>query len=70
MFSYYDRDFDDYLQKEDLEQIEMNEHFEKLSASCILMDIMRFEDSAKDGKLSIEEFFEAFSKFLLSSCFK
>lgn len=43
-------------------QITSQEHLESLSNGCTLSSMIHYEDTDHDGKLSINEFYVAFSK--------
>ncbi len=62
MFSFYDRDLDFYLSPDEAREMEEKEHFERLSTSCALPDIITYSDrNPVDGRLSVTEFIAAFN---------
>ncbi|CAD7093985.1 unnamed protein product [Hermetia illucens] len=62
MFSHYDRNNNGHLEIEELSQVSINEHLDELSNGCVLDDMLNFDDTNHDGRLSINEFYQAFSK--------
>ncbi|XP_014246799.1 follistatin-related protein 5-like isoform X2 [Cimex lectularius] len=62
MFTYYDLNRDDHLDKDELQKISDQEHLNTLSDGCTLSDMLRYDDSDQDGLLSVNEFYSAFSK--------
>ena len=67
MFTYYDRNNDKVLEEVDLVDIEQRDHLERLSQFCSLTDMLSFDDKDEDGKVTLTEFYRAFSKY---SCIK
>ncbi|XP_073991305.1 follistatin-related protein 5-like isoform X2 [Rhodnius prolixus] len=62
MFTYYDLNGDDHLDKAELQKISDQEHLNELSEGCSLGDMLKYDDSDKDNLLSVNEFYSAFSK--------
>ncbi|GJQ68334.1 hypothetical protein Trydic_g16928 [Trypoxylus dichotomus] len=62
MFSHYDRNNNGNLEATELNEITAQEHLDTLSKGCTLSDMIQYEDSDRDGKLNINEFYVAFSK--------
>lgn len=62
MFSHYDQNNNGRLEAEELWQAAERDHLGQLSASCILADMLLFDDPDGDGTLDINEFYTAFSK--------
>ncbi|KAK7788916.1 hypothetical protein R5R35_007352 [Gryllus longicercus] len=62
MFSHYDQNNNGALEKEELEEIAKKEHLNKLAKGCSLGHMLAYDDTDKDGKLNINEFYVAFSK--------
>ncbi|GFV71467.1 follistatin-related protein 5 [Trichonephila clavipes] len=62
MFSHYDQNNNGQLEAEELWQAAERDHLGQLSTSCILADMLLFDDADKDGRLNINEFYLAFSK--------
>lgn len=62
MFSHYDQNNNARLEAEELWQAAERDHLGQLSASCILADMLLFDDPDADGTLDINEFYAAFSK--------
>ncbi|GFW26647.1 follistatin-related protein 5 [Trichonephila clavipes] len=62
MFSHYDQNNNGQLEAEELWQAAERDHLGQLSKSCILADMLLFDDSDRDGSMSINEFYLAFSK--------
>ncbi|XP_071050414.1 follistatin-related protein 5-like isoform X2 [Onthophagus taurus] len=62
MFSHYDRNNNGNLEATELNEVTSQEHLETLSKGCSLSNMIAYEDSDKDGKLNINEFYVAFSK--------
>ncbi|KAK9693617.1 Sugar efflux transporter for intercellular exchange [Popillia japonica] len=62
MFSHYDRNNNGNLEATELNEITAQEHLDTLSKGCTLPDMIQYEDSDRDGKLNINEFYVAFSK--------
>lgn len=62
MFSHYDQNNNGRLEAEELWQAAERDHLGQLSASCILADMLLFDDPDADGTLDINEFYTAFSK--------
>ncbi|XP_052261854.1 follistatin-related protein 5-like isoform X2 [Dreissena polymorpha] len=61
MFNYYDKDFSGYINKEELWAMQLLERMDELSSLCTLLDIVLFDElGPKDGKLSADEFIQAF----------
>ena len=67
MFSHYDQNNNGQLEAEELWQAAEKDHLGQLSGSCILADMLLFDDSDRDGTMTINEFYSAFSK-LDSKC--
>ncbi|XP_029633661.1 follistatin-related protein 5-like [Octopus sinensis] len=61
MFSYYDDSLDNFLQESELLHIEEKEQFKNLSAKCSLLNMLPFEDTDHDNKISFKEFISAFN---------
>ncbi|PRD32101.1 UNVERIFIED_CONTAM: Fstl4 [Trichonephila clavipes] len=62
MFSHYDQNNNGQLEAEELWQAAERDHLGQLSTSCILADMLLFDDADKDGRLNINEFYLAFNK--------
>ncbi|CAB0011767.1 unnamed protein product [Nesidiocoris tenuis] len=62
MFTYYDLNCDNHLDKDELQKISDQEHLGTLSEGCSLTDMLRYDDADEDGLLSVSEFYSAFSK--------
>ncbi|GAB6019625.1 hypothetical protein CHUAL_001187 [Chamberlinius hualienensis] len=62
MFSHYDQNNNGGLDSEELQHVAQSEHLDQLSSSCGLTSLITFDDTDKDGQLSINEFYTAFSK--------
>ncbi|XP_023220936.1 follistatin-related protein 5-like isoform X2 [Centruroides vittatus] len=62
MFSHYDQNNNGLLEAEELWQAAEKDHLGQLSTSCILADMLLFDDADHDGRLNINEFYLAFSK--------
>lgn len=66
MFSHYDQNNNGLLGAEELWQAAEKDHLGQLSSSCILADMLLFDDSDHDGRLNINEFYVAFSVSVVS----
>lgn len=62
MFSHYDQNNNGALEREELEQIAGREHLNQLAKGCSLGHMLSFDDTDRDGRLNINEFYMAFSK--------
>lgn len=62
MFSHYDQNNNGALEKEELEQIAIKENLHQVAKSCSLGDMLTYDDTDRDGRLDINEFYVAFSK--------
>lgn len=62
MFSHYDQNENGFLEEGELQHITVVEHLENLSNGCVLSDMLIFDDSNNDRKLSTHEFYQAFNK--------
>ncbi|XP_057664949.1 follistatin-related protein 5-like [Diorhabda carinulata] len=62
MFSHYDRNNNGNLEATELNEISAQERLDTLSKGCSLSNMIQFDDTDHDGKLSINEFYVAFSK--------
>lgn len=62
MFSHYDQNNNGNLETEELNEIAGVEHLEALSNGCSLAHMIQFDDTDHDGRLTINEFYLAFSK--------
>lgn len=62
MFSHYDQNENGFLEEGELQHITTVEHLENLSNGCVLSDMLIFDDSNNDRKLSTHEFYQAFNK--------
>lgn len=62
MFSYYDRNRDGQITKEELYKIQLNDNLETLSKACSLLDMLKFDDvdGIDTSQISSEEFLLAF----------
>ena len=69
MFSFYDKNFDFFLTGDELEDKEREEHYgSDIIANCHLTDFVKFADTDDtDGRLTVSEFANAFSKFFFLS---
>lgn len=67
MFSHYDQNNNGVLEREELTAIAKAEHLDQLSSSCSLGDLVTYDDSDKDGRININEFYTAFSKLYSKS---
>ncbi|KAK9887005.1 hypothetical protein WA026_019927 [Henosepilachna vigintioctopunctata] len=67
MFSHYDRNNNGNLEATELNEIALQERLDSLSGGCSLSNMIQYDDTDNDGKLSINEFYVAFSK-LYSKC--
>ena len=63
MFNYYDINTDQLLSEAELIDIEHRDHLEKLSQNCHLVDLLTFDDSDRDLRISMEEFYHALRKW-------
>ncbi|XP_022317011.2 uncharacterized protein LOC111120524 isoform X1 [Crassostrea virginica] len=59
MFSYYDKNMDNKIIRDELWEIWVTEPFQRMFASCSLMDMFRFENIL-DDEIQEEEFLKAF----------
>ncbi|KAF8782213.1 Follistatin-related protein 5 like protein [Argiope bruennichi] len=66
MFSHYDQNNNGQLEAEELWQAAERDHLGQLSKSCILADMLLFDDTDRDGAMSINEFYLAFSVSVVS----
>ncbi|XP_059615041.1 follistatin-related protein 5-like [Phlebotomus argentipes] len=62
MFSHYDQNNNGHLETTELRELYQLEHLEDLSAGCVLSDMLVYDDTNRDGHLSINEFYQAFNK--------
>ncbi|KAJ8924834.1 hypothetical protein NQ315_000988 [Exocentrus adspersus] len=62
MFSHYDRNNNGNLEATELNEIAVQERLDSLSSGCSLSNMIQYDDADHDGKLSINEFYVAFSK--------
>lgn len=62
MFSHYDRNNNGNLEATELNEIGIHERLDTLSSGCSLSNMIQYDDTDNDGKLSINEFYVAFSK--------
>ncbi|KAL7644797.1 UNVERIFIED_CONTAM: hypothetical protein RMT77_004610 [Armadillidium vulgare] len=62
MFSHFDSNNNGDLDQQELLKISQEENVSKLSEGCNLTDLLQFDDSDSDGRLNINEFYDAFSK--------
>lgn len=63
MFNYFDRDFSGHVEKEEFWELQLLEHMDEISSLCTLLDIVTFDElGERDGKLSIDEFIQAFGE--------
>ena len=63
MFSYFDMNTDYQLSCDELKSRQETEQFGQLSDACELMDLIWFDDLLNaDGRLSLDEFEQAFCK--------
>ncbi|XP_049818576.1 follistatin-related protein 5-like [Aethina tumida] len=62
MFSHYDRNNNGNLEATELNEIAVQERLDTLSNGCTLSNMIQYDDTDHDGKLSINEFYVAFSK--------
>ncbi|CAG9819352.1 unnamed protein product [Phaedon cochleariae] len=62
MFSHYDRNNNGNLEATELNEISIQERLDTLSNGCSLSNMIQYDDTDHDGKLSINEFYVAFSK--------
>lgn len=66
MFSHYDQNNNGQLEAEELWQAAEKDHLGQLSGSCILADMLLFDDTDHDGTMTINEFYSAFSVSVVS----
>ncbi|KAF6205139.1 hypothetical protein GE061_019306 [Apolygus lucorum] len=66
MFTYYDLNGDNHLDKAELQKISDQEHLGTLSEGCSLADLLRYDDADQDNLLSVNEFYSAFSLSVVS----
>uniref|UniRef100_T1IVU0 Follistatin-related protein 5 n=1 Tax=Strigamia maritima TaxID=126957 RepID=T1IVU0_STRMM len=66
MFSHYDQNNDGILEEEELITVAESEYLNKLSNACRLADIVVFDDTDHDGRISLNEFYVAFSVSVVS----
>ncbi|XP_062591247.1 follistatin-related protein 5-like isoform X3 [Saccostrea cucullata] len=59
MFSYYDKNMDNKIIRDELWDIWVTEPFQRMFASCSLMDMFRFEN-IQDDEIQEDEFLKAF----------
>ncbi|XP_061192442.1 uncharacterized protein LOC133200693 isoform X1 [Saccostrea echinata] len=59
MFSYYDKNMDNRIIRDELWDIWVTEPFQRMFASCSLMDLFRFEH-IQDDEIQEDEFLKAF----------
>ncbi|KAK6630501.1 hypothetical protein RUM43_014846 [Polyplax serrata] len=62
MFSHYDQNNDGALERDELEQMGVKENLHLTSNGCGLADMLAYDDTDRDGRLDINEFYFAFSK--------
>ncbi|XP_031783658.1 follistatin-related protein 5 isoform X2 [Nasonia vitripennis] len=62
MFSHYDQNNNGNLEREELEQIAEREDLEQLSKGCSLGHMINYDDTDRDGRLDINEFYMAFRR--------
>ncbi|KAJ8930265.1 hypothetical protein NQ314_016945 [Rhamnusium bicolor] len=62
MFSHYDRNNNGNLEATELNEIAVQERLDTISSGCSLSNMIQYDDADHDGKLSINEFYVAFSK--------
>lgn len=62
MFSHYDQNNNGHLETDELHDISVQEHIDALSNGCELEDMLHFDDLNTDGQISLNEFYQAFSK--------
>lgn len=61
MFSYYDKNMDNTIVRDEIWEIWVTEPFQRMFASCTLMDMFRFENIL-DDEIQEGEFLTAFGK--------
>lgn len=61
MFSYYDKNMDNTIVRDEIWEIWVTEPFQRMFASCTLMDMFRFENIL-DDEIQEGEFLKAFGK--------
>ncbi|EEB13958.1 conserved hypothetical protein [Pediculus humanus corporis] len=66
MFSHYDQNNDGALEREELEQISKKENLHLSSNGCSLENMLGYDDTDKNGRLDINEFYFAFSVSVIS----
>lgn len=66
MFTYYDLNGDDHLDRAELQKISDQEHLTELSEGCTLADMLTYDDTDNDNLLSVTEFYSAFSLSVVS----
>ncbi|KAK3091696.1 hypothetical protein FSP39_021930 [Pinctada imbricata] len=59
MFSFYDRNMDESIQKDELWEIWLMENFDKMFSSCTLLDLFKFEN-IKDDAIYKDDFLDIF----------
>lgn len=62
MFSYYDKNMDNTIVRDEIWEIWVTEPFQRMFASCTLMDMFRFENIL-DDEIQEGEFLKAFGKY-------
>lgn len=63
MFNYFDRDLSNFVEKEELWEMQLLERMDEISSVCTLLDIATFDElGERDGKLSVDEFIQAFGE--------
>ncbi|KAL3876988.1 hypothetical protein ACJMK2_034756 [Sinanodonta woodiana] len=61
MFKYFDKDSNGFVEKEELWMLQLQETIDKMSSVCSLLDLAALNDQGdKDGKLTTDEFIQAF----------
>ena len=64
MFNYFDNNYNGRIEKEELWKMQLTENMDQISSLCTLLDIVTFDElGVKDGKLSPDEFIQAFGEF-------
>ena len=70
MFNYFDKNYSGHIEREELWEEQMTEDMAQLSSLCSLVDLVTFNELGKhDGKLTADEFIQAFGMYWLPIIF-